>query len=167
VTLALRRAALADAAALARIHHQVWSESYRAIAPPDAVAALTEACRLAQWTARLQSEDPVTLIAHAGDQPAGLVCYGAPSDPVFADRGEVHHLYLLPAHRNHSHGLRLLTEALMALRDKGYPGAGLAVVEENTRARAFYQRAGGQEVLSFTDKGPLWRSRNRLVVWTF
>ena len=137
------------------------------IAPPEAVAALTEAHRLAQWASILRSDDPATLIALAGDKPAGLVCFGAATEPVFGERGEVRHLYLLPEHRNQGHGLRLLTAALMALRDTGHSGAGLAAVEENTRARAFYQRVGGTEVLSFTDKGPLWRSRNRLVVWDF
>jgi len=166
-TLALRRAGPSDAATLARIHHQVWVESYALIAPPEAVAALTEARRLEGWTALLQADDPTTLIAHDGDLAVGLVCYGAPGDPVFGVRGEVRHLYLLPDHRGRGHGLRLLTAALMELRDRGYSGGALAVVEENTRARAFYQRAGGEEILAFTDRGPLWRSRNRLITWTF
>lgn len=165
--LSLRRAGPTDAATLARIHHQVWMESYATIAPPEAIAALTEARRLAGWTAALQADDPTTLIAMDGEVPTDLVCYGAPTDTTFGSRGEVRHLYLLPGHRRRGHGLRLLTAALMALRDNGYPGAALAVVEENTHARSFYQRAGGEEILSFTDKGPLWRSRNRLVVWTF
>ena len=81
-TLALRRAGPSDAATLARIHHQVWVESYALIAPPEAVAALTEARRLEGWTALLQADDPTTLIAHDGDlasfhdaDDAGLVAH--------------------------------------------------------------------------------------------
>ncbi|MEZ5798755.1 MAG: GNAT family N-acetyltransferase [Paracoccaceae bacterium] len=165
--LTLRRALPADAAALAGIHHQVWQETYAALAPPQAVAALDGAHRLAQWTGLLAQDDPVTLIALAGDTPAGLVCHGRPGAPVFGPLAEIRHLYLLAAHRGRGHGLRLLTAALMDLRGQGYPGAALAVVEGNARARAFYAAAGGTEVASFTDKGPLWPSRNRLVEWRF
>lgn len=167
MTLVLRRADPADAPTLARIHHQVWTETYGEIAPPEALAALTEARRLAGWKTLLLSEDPTTLLGLQGETPVGLVCYGAPTDSVFGNRGEVRHLYLLSGHRGQGHGLRLLTAALMALRDAGFPGAALAVIEQNTHARSFYQRAGGQEVLSFPDKGPLWRSRNRMITWTF
>lgn len=167
MTLTLRPAIPADAPALARIHHKVWTECYGALAPPDAVAALTEAHRLRGWTTLLQASDPKTLLALSGQTPVGLVCFGSPSDLIFAPRGEVRHLYLLADHRGQGHGMRLLTAALMTLRDSGFPGAALAVVEENTRARGFYRGAGGAEILSFADKGPLWRSRNRLVAWDF
>jgi ribosomal protein S18 acetylase RimI-like enzyme len=167
MTLVLRRADQADAPTLARIHHQVWTETYGAIAPPEAVAALTEARRLTGWKALLRSDDPTTLLALKGETPVGLICFGAPTDSVFGDRGEVRHLYLLPGHRGQGHGLRLLTVALTALRGAGFCGAALAVIEQNTHARSFYQRAGGEEVLSFSDKGPLWRSRNRMVSWRF
>jgi ribosomal protein S18 acetylase RimI-like enzyme len=167
MTLALHRAGPADAPALAHIHHQVWTETYGAIAPVEAIAALTEAHRLTGWSTLLRSDGPTTLVALQGETPVGLVSFGAPTDSVFGNRGEVRHLYLLPSHRGRGHGLRLLTVALMGLRDAGFPGAALAVIEQNTRARSFYQRAGGEELLSFTDKGPLWRSRNRMVAWTF
>lgn len=165
--LVLRRAVPDDAGALARIHHRVWVETYAGLAPPEAVATLTEARRLSGWTALLAGDDPVTLVALAGEEPVGLVCHGAPTDPVFGPRGEVRHLYLLPGHRGRGQGLRLLQAALAGLRQRGYPGAALAVVAQNLRARAFYRAAGGVETRSFTDKGPLWRSENRLVAWSF
>lgn len=165
--LELRRAGPADAQAMARLHHQVWVETCAALAPAPAVAALTFEHRLAGWTATLAAADPETLMAVDGDLLAGLVSFGAATDPVFGPLAEVRHLYLLPAYRGQGHGLRLLTAALIALRDAGHPGAGLAVVEDNHRARAFYLSAGGTEAARFTDKGPLWRSWNRLVTWHF
>lgn len=163
----LRRAVPSDAATLARIHHQVWLECYGQIAAPQAIAALTEAHRLAAWQRTLAADDPVTLMAEVAGAVQGFVCYGAPTDPVYGNRGEIRHLYLLPKARGQGLGLRLLTEALLDLHAKGFPGAALAVVEENTRARAFYASVGGVEELAFTDKGPLWLSRNRLVGWHF
>lgn len=163
----LRPAVPQDAPALARLHHRVWTETYAGLAPPQAIAALTEAHRLTGWTATLARSDIATLIALHGDMPIGLVCFGAASDPVFAPLPEIRHLYLLPAHRGQGLGRRLLYAALDALRAVGHPGAALAVVEQNLAARAFYARAGGTEDHSFIDKGPLWRSTNRLVTWTF
>lgn len=163
----LRRARPSDAATLAHIHHQVWLECYGQIAPPQAVKALTEAHRLVAWQRTLAADDPVTVLAEAAGAVLGFVCYGAPTDPVFGHRGEIRHLYLLPNARGQGLGLRLLTTALLDLHAKGHPGAALAVVEENTRARAFYASVGGAEEMAFTDKGPLWLSRNRLVGWQF
>lgn len=174
--LALRPATLADARALAHLHHQVWVETYAAMAPPHAVAALSEARRLATWTATLAAGDTSTLIALTDETPTapvgpmppfGLVCFGAATNPVFGPLPEIRHLYVLPGHRGQGHGLHLLNAALLALRAAGHAGAALAVVEDNHRARAFYRSAGGTEGVIFTDKGPLWRSRNRLVAWRF
>jgi hypothetical protein len=44
--IALRRAQQADAEAIARLHVQVWRETYRHLAPEAAFKALDEAVRL-------------------------------------------------------------------------------------------------------------------------
>ena len=162
-----RRAGPADAPALARLHHQVWLDTYGSLAPASAIAALGLDHRLSTWAKLLATEDPVTLMAHDGDHLAGLVTFGAATSPIFGALAEVRHLYVDAGFRSQGHGLRLLTAALIALRDAGHPGAGLAVVEDNHRARAFYLSAGGAETARFTDKGPLWRSQNRLISWQF
>ncbi|WP_162528221.1 GNAT family N-acetyltransferase [Gemmobacter caeruleus] len=162
----LRRAGPADAGALARIHHCVWLECYGTLAPPEAVAALTETHRHDQWARLLAGDDPVTLVAGASE-PVGFVCFGAPTGPHLAGLGEIRHLYLLPDQRGRGQGRRLLAAALAGLQVQGYPGAALAVVAENHAARAFYAAAGGRDDGAFTDKGPLWRSDNRLVTWRF
>jgi GNAT superfamily N-acetyltransferase len=163
----LRLARLEDAPALARLHVAVWVETYGQMAPPDAVARLDVPHRLAFWTSTLSARDPVTLLGISEGQPLGLVCFGAATDPVFGGLGEVRHLYVLGHARGQGLGRRLLSGALQGLRAAGHAGAGLAVVDDNHRARAFYRAAGGTEGTVFTDKGPLWRSRNRLVTWSF
>ena len=47
--IALRPAALEDAAVIARLHDHVWRETYRDLATPAAWEGLTEAVRLARW----------------------------------------------------------------------------------------------------------------------
>lgn len=165
--LHLRRAVPEDAAMLAYLHHEVWTESYAHLAPPEAVAKLTESHRLAGWQRLLAADGPVTWLAEVGGQPAGLICYGAPTDAVFGAQGEIRHLYLRAPFRGRGYGRQLLNTALSDLRDQGYPGAALAVLADNHAARAFYAAAGGQDAGGFTDKGPLWRSTNRLIRWSF
>lgn len=166
-TVVLRPAKPDDAAILARIHHQVWVECYAHLAPPRAVATLTEGHRLKAWQRLLAGQDPLCRLAVVDQHPIGFVCFGTPSDLVFGASGEVRHLYLLPGLRGLGAGRQLLTSALQSLSQDGFSSAALAVVEENRAARAFYAAAGGTEEGAFTNKGPLWRSRNILVRWRF
>ena len=41
----------------------------------------------------------------------------------------------------------------------------LGVVEGNQPAIDFYTKLGGRLAGSYTDAGPLWRSRNQIMVW--
>lgn len=160
----LRPARHDEALALARLHLRVWRETYMDMAPPEAIASLDEGVRFAQWCAALAEPAPrQTFVADAREGVVGLVSLGPPSHEVFGAAGEIRHLYVAPSHRGTGLGARLLRQGLSALTEAGYTSAGLAVVAENTAARQFYQHMGGIEGPEFTDKGPLWRSRNRVV----
>ncbi|WP_170317669.1 GNAT family N-acetyltransferase [Paroceanicella profunda] len=165
--LTLRTAGPADAADAAAFHVRIWRETYAALAPADAVAALDEARRLPQWQEALSGADPRrgTLLAERDGAIVGLVSHGPPGSAVYGALGEVKHLYVCPSCRGSGLGRRLMAHAFRALAAAGYPGAGLAVVRGNAGARAFYRALGGREARAFTDPGPLWKSDNILVVW--
>lgn len=151
---------------MAQLHARVWHETYRDMAPPEAIAAPDESRRLEQWHRSLAQPAPSgALLALCDGGLAGLVSYGAASHPAFAGRGEVKHLYIDAAQRGGGLGKRLLGLAIARLHRAGFARVGLAVVRGNTVARRFYTAQGGVEAGGFTDPGPLWRSDNLLVVW--
>ncbi|SIS81863.1 Ribosomal protein S18 acetylase RimI [Gemmobacter megaterium] len=162
----MRDAVAADAAAIASFHTRIWQQTYRDLAPPEAIARLDVGHRLRQWERVLR--DPPTqaaILAETCGAIAGLVSFGATDTPVYDGRAELSHLYVAPDHRGRGLGRQLLAMAHGRLMAAGFPGMGLAVVRGNHAARAFYAALGGIEAAAFADPGPLWKSDNLLVVW--
>ncbi|MFJ6000140.1 GNAT family N-acetyltransferase [Streptomyces sp. NPDC092370] len=56
------------------------------------------------------------------------------------------HIDLLPDRQGRGHGRRLMRTFLRALQDRGVPAVHLAMSTANTRARAFYDRMGFEEI---------------------
>lgn len=166
MTITLRDAVAADAAAIAPFHVRQWRAAYRDLAPLLAHQTLDEAHRLRGWAETLALPPPAgVLLAHQGDTLAGFVTFGPPTHPVFARRGQISLLYVDPVFQGLGLGARLLRAAQARLADAGFPATALAVVEGNTPARAFYAAMGGTESARYTDPGPIWPSDNVLVVW--
>lgn len=163
----LREAQLADAPAIARLHLRSWRDAYRALAPAEAYETLTEAVRLARWTAILsepQSHHRI-FVAQAGGSLLGIGMAAPPSEAAFGPRGEVRSLYVDPDAKRMGVGRRLLGVVAGQLADWGYRGAALGVVAGNAPAIAFYESLGARSAGGYLDPGPLWRSENIALVW--
>lgn len=162
----LRAATPDDAPGLAQLHVRVWRDTYRDLAPPEALARLDETRREEQWRAHLSRPAPAgAILAEEAGEVVGLVGYGPASNPVFAGRAEIGNLYVDAAQRGTGLGRRLMQAAFSTLAAGGAEAVGLAVVRQNLTARRFYAALGGVEVAEFQDAGPLWKSDNLLVVW--
>lgn len=163
----IRDATREDAAAIARLHTQVWRRTYRDLAPAAAFAALDEACRRETWNDLLAHPRPqqVALVAERDARLAGFGLAGAPGDPAFGGRGEVKYLYVDAALHRRGIGRRLLAESARRLDAKGFAGLALGVVTGNAPAMAFYAALGGRAVGVYDDPGPIWRSRNIVYAW--
>ena len=158
----LRQGRAGDAAAVARLHVEVWRETYRAIAPADAYAALDETVRGRRWAEILAAPQPgrSVLLAESEGALAGFGMAGPPSDPAFGARAELRSLYIDRRFQRRGLGRLLLDRLRRDMAAAGYPGVALAVVVGNDRAVAFYEALGGQRIGRMTDPGPLWRSDN-------
>ena len=62
--------------------------------------------------------------------------------PQFEDCGEIISLYLLPEYMGKGYGKELLKTAISELSAQGFQEIFLWVLEENNRARHFYERCG-------------------------
>ena len=150
---------------MARLHVEAWLDAHADLAPAEVVQALNAARRLPTWHGYLADPAQHVLVAEHGGTLAGLVCFGPACQPALGNQAEIKHLYVAASARKQGLGHRLLQAALNQLSEAGYTKATLAVVQGNTPARGFYKASGGQEVGSFSDAGPLWKSSNIIVEW--
>jgi len=164
--ISIRQGRADEAAALAKLHVDVWRATYRNYTTPEALSLLDEAKRLPYWRAALSTEldGAGVLVAEQGGILLGVISYGSSRHEAFEGRTEIKHFYVTGSAQGRGIGQRLLKPVL----DDGNTarqGVALAVVRQNERARRFYAKMGGVEIGAFTDPGPLWRSENVVVAW--
>lgn len=166
-SVSLRPAVPADAERIAALHAAVWQATYRDLATPAALAALTEAHRLRQWRQALAEPDAetVTLVAEIEQRIVGFVRAGLAKEPLFGGRGEIKYLYVDQAQARRGIGRLLLARVAQILQAQGHDALALGVVAGNEPAIRFYEVLGGRLIGRYTDPGPLWRSDNLLYAW--
>ena len=139
----LRRATGADAPAVAAMHVRAWQVAYRGIIPDLHLDALDVAARAARYSFDLAGPgDPETWIAFDGDAVVGMASVSPSRDRDLPGTGEVRALYVAPDHWRSGAGSALMAKAEQLLADAGFTEASLWVLEDNARARGFYEAAG-------------------------
>jgi ribosomal protein S18 acetylase RimI-like enzyme len=161
----IRAAVPADAPAIAELHVAVWREAYRDLAPPDSVRVLDVPYRQARWVEMLAKAERTVLVAERDGRIVGIGTAGAPTVPELRGHGEILHLYVDPAHGSGGIGRALMRRLALALQAQDYRSIALGVVEGNQPAIDFYMKLGGRPAGSYIDPGPLWRSRNQIIIW--
>ncbi len=163
--LKIRPATPSDAVALAEFHVRIWRDTYRDLAPAAAYDQLDAERRLPSWLSLLQSDCPKSgaFLAEECGEIKALISFCPATSGMPKQMIEVTHLYVCDSTRGHGLGRRMLQTVFDHVTP--HQGICLAVVKENTSARGFYQKLGGQEAGTFIDKGPLWKSNNICVEW--
>ena len=129
--LTIRRGLLSDAETLYAIHRESAITAYVRIFPPDRYR-FPDAEMRAHWVASLGDDETDVVIAERDDRPVGF----AGVSP-----GWLKNLFVVPNEWGRGAGSALHDEAVQLLRAKD-DGARLWVLEENERARRFYERRG-------------------------
>ncbi len=127
-----------DRARVSRIYEQSWKYAYRGIIPQ----AYLDAIAPGRWAARLDQPGRSTLVMLDGGAMVGTCSYGGSRFPEFAGFGEIVSIYLLPEYMGRGYGGLLLQAAVERLGQAGFACLFLWVLEENRRARRFYEKAG-------------------------
>jgi GNAT superfamily N-acetyltransferase len=135
----IRRAVVADAAAIADVHVRTWQGAYTHIFGPQLLADMDVEVRAARWRRWLE-EGEVAFVALEEDRVTGFVWVGPSRDP--DAQGELYAIYVLPASWGSEAGAALMRAGVDAMRSAGYGDAVLWVLEDNPRARRFYEREG-------------------------
>jgi len=143
----IRKATVADAAAIAAVHVRSWQAAYRGLLPREFLDGLDTARRQEGWARGLAADEwprAGVLVAEQDDQVRGFVGVGpardAGADP--AHVAELAAIYLLPEAWGQGMGRLLMARAVEAMTSAGYQRASLWVLDTNARARRFYEAAG-------------------------
>jgi ribosomal protein S18 acetylase RimI-like enzyme len=152
--LTIRRAGVADAAALAVITERTFTETFGHLYPPEDLAEYLRGTCTPDSCQKLL-DDPkvgVWLIGADGAAPIGYVTAGPcklPVDNREPNAGEIRQLYVLATHQNQRLGARLLDVALGWLVEQSFSPLYIGVWSENHGAQRFYGRYGFMKVAEY------------------
>jgi ribosomal protein S18 acetylase RimI-like enzyme len=133
----IRPATAEDAEAVARVHLETWRVTYTDVFPREALEDFS-AERVARRAEMHRRAPPI--VAEVDGAIVGFVSVGPATDDD-AD-GELYAIYVLPAHWGTGTGRALLEAGEARLRELGHRDVVLWVLEDNPRARRFYEAAG-------------------------
>jgi GNAT superfamily N-acetyltransferase len=135
----IRRAHADDADAIERVRVRGWQVAYRHVYPADELDALP--LDGSRWRARIDVPPPgwSTFVAVENDVVVGFTVIGPSRDEQRI--GELYAIYVDPDAWSTGAGRALIARAEEQLRTE-YGEATLWVLEDNPRARRFYEAAG-------------------------
>jgi GNAT superfamily N-acetyltransferase len=148
--LTIRREEPDDAEAVASVHVRTWQAGYAGIMPDEVLARLN----VAAWAQRRREvgtadrDHPfTTLLAEDGGEVIGFTTFGPyrnnqDRDDLDHGYGEILGMYVHPTHWGGGVGRELMGAAGAELWRRGWTELRLWVLEDNARARRFYERAG-------------------------
>jgi ribosomal protein S18 acetylase RimI-like enzyme len=144
-SLAVRRALVADAAAIGALHVATWRSTYPGILPESYLARLSAAKEAASYAAAIRAGEGV-FVAIGGEKQhiVGFTTTGR-ARPDAPAQGEIQTLYVLDDFRDQGVGRRLMARAATHLAGLGCADAFLWVLRDNP-SRWFYAHLGGRAV---------------------
>lgn len=123
---------------ISTIYEQSWKYAYKGIIPQEYLDNIPSG----QWCGVIDNPDRHTLIMLEEDKIIGTSGYGQSRFADYKDWGEIFSLYLLPEYMGKGYGKSLLEKAVEELKAMGFKTIFLWVLEENHRARHFYETCG-------------------------
>jgi GNAT superfamily N-acetyltransferase len=139
----IRRARLDDAAAIAGVHVRTWQAAYEHVFGAERLADIDLAGREGLARRFATDADHDAFVAEEDGRIVGFVASG-PREEDAGEQREIFAIYVLPDFWGTDAAPGLMHAALDALRARGTPDAILWVLDDNPRARRFYEREGWQ-----------------------
>ena len=144
----IRRAAVADIPAIARVHVDVWRSAYRGIVPDAYLDGLAYEGRERMWRSVLgeYADRHVAYVAdHGAEGVIGFALGGDTEEPGFD--AELMAIYVLDRFQQRGIGRRLVAAVAADLAARGERSLVLWVLADNP-SRRFYEAIGGRLVRS-------------------
>lgn len=123
---------------ISNIYEQSWKYAYKGIIPQEYLDSIPSG----QWCGAIDNPDRHTLIMLDGDKIIGTSSYCKSRFDDYKDWGEIISIYFLPEYMGNGYSKQLLEKAVEELKAMGFETIFLWVLEDNYRARNFYERFG-------------------------
>ncbi len=149
--VSIRHAKPDDAPALSRVFDAAWREAYLGIIPGVTLDRMF-ARRGERWWRSTVTRGRPLVVLDIGQGIAGYASYGRCRDRSLPAEGEIDEIYLLPEYQGIGLGRRLFKAVLNDLRHSDMPRVAVWALEENERARAFYESLGGRRVAQVEER---------------
>lgn len=127
-----------DPMALSLVYEESWKYAYDGIIPREYLDAIPRG----RWADAARAEGRRSLVLTQGERIVGTSCCSRSRLPEMNDWGEIISIYLLPEYMGRGYGRALMSATVRLLGDMDFGDIFLWVLEENLRARGFYEKTG-------------------------
>jgi GNAT superfamily N-acetyltransferase len=125
------------------VHVRTWQAAYEHVFGAERLAGMDLDAREELWRQHLSEPEPRDFVVLVAEDEGAIVAFASCGDSRHEPGvGELYAIYALPEAWGSGAGPALMKAALGALRDRGFATAQLWVLEDNPRARRFYEREG-------------------------
>lgn len=144
----IRKAKLADAPAIAKVHVDAWRTTYHKLMPADFLANLSYKQRETIWVEILSSISQGNFTYVAEDENGTIIGFASGGKERSGDRlydGELYAIYIIEQYQRQSLGYELISAITVSLIESGIRSMLVWVLADNPAYR-FYERLGGRQV---------------------
>ena len=123
---------------ISNIYENSWKFAYRGIVPQNYLDSIPKG----RWANRINREGMNNLVLIENGVIIGTASFCESRWKQYADYGEIVSIYFLPDYMGKGYGNYLLKKCVDELKFLGYDKILLWVLEDNLRARRFYEKNG-------------------------
>ncbi len=145
IEFSIREARIEDAAAIAKVHLEMWKYAYKGQLPDGYLNSLSCEKYFDRWVEKLSIDDPsrtILVCVDASDTIVGFCSFGPSRAKNSQGKGELYAVYVSPFYKRRGIGKLLMKTAVETLREFGYQKLILCVLKSNTDTHLFYEKMG-------------------------
>ena len=145
MSIIIRKVLPDDSYEYAALHVNCWKDAYKGIIPDDYLEKMVKELDQQVDSCRKMLSNPGDMefyCAMLSDDMIGRLIFNKSRDEDKPDAGEISAIYLLAEHWGRGYGKQMMDFALNELYRKEFQETITWVLEENKRARLFYEKCG-------------------------
>ena len=123
---------------ISSIYERSWKFAYKNIVPQEFLDSIPEG----RWANRIVEKGINSLVVIEDGSPVGTASFSRSRWKQYSDYGEIISIYFLPEYIGKGYGKHLLSKCVEELKRLGFCNILLWVLEDNHRARNFYEKNG-------------------------